>query len=523
MRSARWRGILSTVLVRSALLALALLACTQPAGPASISNLPTPQVTSAQQVTPAPEATSSQQAMPAPAPADCPRWERKLPLEPLGQASAVNATVHLAEDPGVSAPTFASLSRLPVTIVVRFDAPVDPSTFGLTLARAGHCTYFPLNGEAATRWFSDREAHVEVSRIDELAVYALTFGRGKDREGREVREPTFQFLYPPGETTRTRIRAVPASGGAGAVDLYELRDRLHPASVSPDGRYALLLRDAWANATDHSRVRIPYVLELASQRLTPYPRTEIREIRWDVAGGWVWINGWERLALDGSGKAEAFLERVPASSDGLLVDAEVSRNARWLAVLWSHSRDFDLMGDATLVLADLSTGATHTLPRAFRYGRGASGPFFPALEWSADASLLLVASYRADAPQHFVADQWLVDVPALTRRMLPGVPESSGWVSWSPGGLYIIVPGYAIVRPDGTRVHDASEGSPVPLWTPDDRYLAFANGDQTFDRVELPSGRRVRLRLPAYLGYTAPPLGFSSDGSQVYVAEVSSR
>jgi len=173
------------------------------------------------------------------------------PAEPTGIASAVSARIFVREDPGVAAPILAWLGELPVTVAVQFDAPVNPATFALTLQDT-RCDYLPGPIEQTVLWLSEKEAsiHLRALPAGKPGPYTVSFGQGQDQAGREVREPNFRIQL---QTDRRRLRvyAVPVATDGEPRLLLDRNAYLHPRSVSPDGRYLLLVRDG---SDEHSLV-----------------------------------------------------------------------------------------------------------------------------------------------------------------------------------------------------------------------------------------------------------------------------
>lgn len=455
-------------------------------------------------------ASSSSQSPPAPAPAPpnqapappagaerLPGCEPSLvPSPPAESGSPVKVQVWLKEDPGVSAPIVAKVIA-PVTVIVRFDQPVDQTTFTLTLADP-HCGAVPGTG---ARWLSDTEAEITLGTEATSAPrpYHLHFGEGKDLRGLKVQRPLFGLLVM--EPQAARVLAVPVGGGE-TVEHVALPPFLRPRSVSPDGRYVLAEREVWAHGHSHHYVRIPYLIERESGEIWPLKRGPLHEIRWDVAQGRVWLNGWRHVGLDGGADSgDKLLEWLPGGMAGL-VSAGVSPDGRWFAALKAAGADDYRVLDFQIV--ELTTGALRTLPGAFLAAEGGMD-MLASLQWTPDSKALLIESFRGEPGKEQADFRWL-DPTTLKHEPFPVQPDRYSRALLSPGGEYVAVGHYGVVTRDGK---DAFRDAVfwTGIWSPDDSMLLL-NGNTVLD---LPSGRQ----------FTVPgdhrPLGFSADGKTLYV------
>jgi len=438
------------------------------------------------------------------------------PAEPTGIASAVSARIFVREDPGVAAPILAWLGELPVTVAVQFDAPVNPATFALTLQDT-RCDYLPGPIEQTVLWLSEKEAsiHLRALPAGKPGPYTVSFGQGQDQAGREVREPNFRIQL---QTDRRRLRvyAVPVATDGEPRLLLDRNAYLHPRSVSPDGRYLLLVRDLNANANTHSPVRIPYVADLRTGELRAYSRGDIGLVRWDLAAGSVWVSGWQRLTLGGPGDTgRTLLDRLPPG-DGRLLNARVSPDGRWLAAVRTPMLN-DETGWADFVLVELASGNVRTLPKAVGYLDWVEGPVSAQLVWTDDSSSLLVESYqRGSPPSQGKAEPFTLNPVTLQRQVLRIAEAKNPVVQFSPGGRYLTLAGGGIVTRDGKSVL----AEPLTgTWTADDRILLTSDGERHYTAIEIATGRRTSFTVPSTLTPTYV-LDISPDVETFYVVRL---
>lgn len=440
---------------------------------------------------------------------------RRGPLQPAGPESPVRAHAFVREDPGIAEPIQAAVSGLPVTIAVQFDGPVDRESFGLAVVDF-RCDYTPGPVEQEVRWLSDREAEVTVRALPygKPGPYGLTLGRGRDREGREVREPNLSFSIETG--LGVRVYALPLAGGEPRL-LWETEADLEPRGVSPDGRYLLLGRRLNAMSSSHSPVRIPYLVNLEASIIRAYSRGPMERLpRWDLPNRAVWVSGWQRLTLDGDGDTgQTLLEHLPTGT-GYLLAAAVSPDGRWLAALRTPGQNI-WNGAADLIMVDLSTGQTRTEPEAAGYLEAPNGPPGVGLEWSPNGLALLLTDY--DDPNDGGLRLTLINPETLARTEVPvaAAPPRS-LAQWVPGGRTIAISGYGVIGTDGTPVlKDPDIRVPwTPAWSPDGRLLLKYRETGEYVVVEVTTGKEAPLPLPPEVsGFS--PLGFSADGTVLYL------
>ena len=444
-------------------------------------------------------------------------------LAPRGPAGPVQVRAYLQEDPGIAAPIHARITALPVTVQVEFDQPVNRDSFALTLSDT-RCDYAPGPIDQETRWLSDRAAAITVHALPagKPGPYAVSLGHGKDRAGLEVREPNLRFSLESG-LPRQEVYAVPLAGGEPRL-LYHNQDDLQPSAVSPDGRYLLAVCRIMALSSSHSPVRIPYVVNLGTGDRQAYSRGPVEpvygDLRWDLAGHALWVSGWQRLALDGTGDTgQGLLDRLPAG-DGYRLNAKVSPDGRWLAALQTPRRSGE-SGRMDLVVVDLNTGATRTLRDVLAYQPGFEGPQGWPLEWAADSGALLINSVKPGTgpEEQVVRDLVRVDPANLAHRILPVHPAAGQFGHVLPGGGDIAVGGYGIVRPDGTAIRrDAtlSVSFQAPVTSADGRYFLAGSSESEWSLVAVATGRRTPVARPPGLDGTFV-LGLSADGSTLYL------
>jgi hypothetical protein len=513
----------------SALVVSALIACQSPAPVVSPS-----QSVQGVAVSPTPDRPSpSPTLLLAPPVSSCaPKEFTRLPPPASDPVSPVQARVVLEGDGGVASPIYVSLWRFPATLTVLFDQPVDPTSFALRVVPYDGCGYGTPTIDQVTRWVSDREARVTVRPPFPLSNYAIAFGRGRDRQGREVQEPQFQFLPSP-LTRGGRIGTFDIASGQ-AIWARDLEPDLSPVSISPDGRYALLTREIHAAVNGHSRTRIPYVLDISSGMLTPYPRQEVWDIRWDLERSAVWISGTTYLEIALPGSIVDFADRLPPTSR-LVADALVSPDRRWLAVLLGPAEGIpaegiQLAGNAELVLVDLDTGRTTSRGEPLRFGRSPGGSFPEVLSWSPDSSSLLITSHLSfddvGGGFAFSAEYYTASVPELKLGRIPGIGEMKGrgFVQWSPDGRHVVLQEVGIFRADGSVAFRETGFAPAMLWSKNGRFALIGKRDAyAFELLDVVSGSRQPIRLTIDPGRPVYILGIADDGSRVYLGDPYAR
>lgn len=508
----------------SALVVSVLLACQAPApvvfpGPSDQAVAVSP--------TPDPPSPSPTLLLAPPVSSCAPKEFRTLPPPASDPVSPVKASVVLEGDVGVASPIYVALWRFPATLTVLFDQPVDPTTFALRVVPYDGCGYGTPTIDQVTRWVSDREARVTVRPPFPLSDYALTLGRGRDRQGREIQDPQFQFM--PSPVTR--------GGRVGTFDIVsgqtswvrEIEPDLSPVSISPEGRYALLTREIHAAANGHTRTRIPYVLDIRSGVLTAYPRLEVWDIRWELERGAVWVNGTTYLDLARLGSIVDYADRIPATPR-LIADALVSPDRRWLAALLGPTEGFDLGGEGELVVVDLTTGRTTSRAEPLRFGRNPGGSFPEVLSWSPDSRTLLITSYLAfedvGGGFGFSAEYYIASVPDLKLGRIPGIGETkgNGFVQWAPAGSHIVLQEVGILRADGGVAFRDPEFVPAMVWSRNGRFTLVVKSDSyEYELLDVVSGSRQSIRLAIDPGRPVYILGIAADGSRVYLGDPYAR
>lgn len=433
----------------------------------------------------------------------------------------------LEGDAGVASPIYVSLWRFPATLTVLFDQPVDPTTFALRVVPYDGCGYGTPAIDQVTRWISDREARVTIRPPFPRSDYALTLGRGRDRQGREIQDPQFQFTPSP-LTRGGRVGTFDIASGQASW-IRELEPDLTPVSISPDGRYALLTREVHAAANGHTRTRIPYVLEISSGALTPYPRHEVWDIRWEVERGAAWVNGTTFLDLARPASIVEFADRLPATSR-LVADALVSPDRRWLAAILGPTEGFDLIGEAELVVVDMTTGRTTRRAEPLRFGRNPGGSFPEVLSWSPDSTSLLITSYLSFGDVGggfgFSAEYYMASVPDLRLERIPGIGATKGGgpVEWAPAGGHLVLQELGILRADGSVAFRDPEFVPAVLWSKNGRYALIGRRESyEYELLDVVSGSRQPIRLAIDPGRPVYILGIADDGSRVYLGDPYAR
>ncbi|MGH2378153.1 MAG: hypothetical protein ACRDGT_06710 [Candidatus Limnocylindria bacterium] len=436
--------------------------------------------------------------------------------------SPVEATVELEGDAGVASPIFVHISRFPATFLVRFDGPIDRATFQLQVVPFDSCGYGLPSIDQESRWVSDREAQITIRPPFPLSNYAVAFGGGRDPQGREVQEPQFQFM-PESQPRMGRVGqfAMPSGPTAwtGEVSAYT------PRSISPDGRYALLTREIYANVDGHTWFRIPYVLDISTGALTVFPRGEVREIRWELDRQAIWINGTTYLDLGLPGTLVDRIDRLPATAHQIAA-AQVSPDRRWLAAILGSNDPMQLESQAELVLVDLATGATTSRRGQLRAIRSPGGGWPDALSWAPDSRSVLVTSYLSFADQGdgfgFLAEYYVAAVPDLTLTRVAGIGDLQGRgpAQWAPAGQHIAIPGIGIVGADGAFVFREPKYWPTRIWSANGRFTLVAKGDAyRYEVLDLTSGSGSPVGLAIDPGRPIYILGISDEGTQLYVGD----